>query len=99
MADEDLTLWEVAAETKEWVGPMTVTADGAPVSAFEVAVTEGTKRPTTWRAPLTLEGQRGVLVGVETDWPLAVGKVYTVWIRFTDQPERPVERIGSIKVT
>lgn len=97
MAD-DLTTWTLVAETKEWVGPITVLADGAPVSSFEVTVTEGQARPTTWTAATSLDGGLGVLVGTGTSFPLVTGKRYAVWTRHTDSPEIPVTKVGIIKV-
>lgn len=94
----ELTTWTLPAETKEWVGPITVTADGVPVTNFEVTVTAGAGRPTTWYATEVLEGERGVLVGAGTAFPLRPGQRYTVWTRYTDVPEVPVTRIGTIRV-
>lgn len=97
-----LTMWQLVAETKEWVGPLTVTANATPVTAFEVSVCEGTARPTTWlAADDDPDGgpAKGVLVGAGSSWPLTQGRKYTIFIRFTDNPEIPVERAGLIKVT
>lgn len=97
MADE-LTQWNVAAETKEWVGPITVTADGIAVTSFEVAVTAPGIRPATWAAADVLDGLRGVMVGTGTSHSLIAGGKYTVWVRYTDVPEIPVQRCGTVKV-
>ena len=99
MANATLTEWRLVAETKEWVGPIVVTADGTPVSTFMVSVTKGSARPSVWENAYTLESRLGVLVGVDTDWPLLVNNTYTVWVKFADTPEAPVERVGTIKVT
>lgn len=96
MAD-DLTQWQVAAETKEWVGPITVTADGVPTTAFEVTLTGPGERPAEWAAPTVLDGGRGLLIGDGTDFPLQPGFKYTVWIRYSDTPEVPVQRVGQVK--
>lgn len=98
MADE-LTVWSLAAETLEWVGPIDVTADDVPVTTFTVNVALSTARPGTFTATTTLDGGRGVLVGVGSGYPLIAGKKYTVWIKFTDSPEVPVMRVGTIRVT
>lgn len=95
----DLLTWSLAAETKEFVGPITVTVDGVPVVAFDVAVTIGSARPTTWVSADVVGSDRGVLVGTGTAHLLAVGKKYTVWVRFTDAPEIPVQRAGFVKAT
>lgn len=97
MADE-LTQWSIAAETKEWVGPITVTADGVPTSSFEVTVTGPGARPSAWESASLLDGGRGVLVGTGTSFLLTAGRKYTVWIRYTDSPEVPVQRCGEIRV-
>jgi hypothetical protein len=96
---DDLTTWTLTAETKEWVGPIAVTADGTPVTSFEVSVTAGGARPSTWEAALLLNGGRGVMVGVGTTFPLRVGQRYTVWARFTDITEVPVLKVGAVRVT
>jgi len=93
-----LTQWTLAAETKEWVGPITVTVDGDPVDAFEVAVTVGSGRPSVWTSPTVIDDASGVLVGVGTAVALAPFKTYTVWVRYTDTPEVPVSKCGEIKV-
>ena len=97
MADE-LTQWSVAAETKEWVGPITVTADGVPTTAFEVTLTAPGDRPATWVTATLLDGNRGILIGDDTDFPLTAGRKYTAWVRFTDDPEVPVLHVGNVRV-
>ena len=97
MADEELTQWSVAAETKEWVVPITVTADGVPTTAFDVTLTAPGARPATWQAADVLDGDRGILIGTDTDFELLPGRKYTVWIRFTDDPEVPVQRCGEVR--
>lgn len=96
MADE-LTAWSVAAETCEFVGPITVTADGAPVTNFEVTVTAPGARPIVWVAPEVLGGNRGVMVGTGTPFLLTASTKYVVWIRYADSPETPVMHIGTVK--
>lgn len=96
MAD-DLTQWSIAAETKEWVGPITVTADGTPTTDFEVTLSGPGQRPADWVAPTSLDSGLGLLVGEGTDFPLLPGRKYTVWIRYTDSPEIPVLHVGQVK--
>lgn len=96
MADE-LMQWSVAAETKEWIGPITLTSDGTPVTTFEVTLTSPGARPADWQAADVLGGQRGILIGDGTDFELTPGTKYTVWTRFTDSPEIPVQRCGTVK--
>lgn len=97
MADEELTQWSVAAETREWVGPITVTADGVPTTAFDVTLTAPGARPSLWVAADELDGDKGILIGADTDFELIAGRKYTVWIRFTDDPEIPVQRCGNVR--
>lgn len=97
MADEELTQWSIAAETKEWVGPITVTADGEPTEAFEVTLTAPGARPTTWEAATALDGGLGIMVGTGTTFPMLPQRKYTAWVRFTDDPEQPVLRCGEIR--
>lgn len=93
----DLTTWTLVAETCEWVGPIAVTADGDPVTDFEVTVTAPGVRPTAWTSPDAIGVDLGVLVGVGTVYALMPGVKYTVWIRYAADPETPVERVGYIK--
>ena len=93
----DLTQWLVAAETKEWVGPITVLADDVSVTTFQVTLTGPGERPIEWETPTALDGGLGLLVGTGTDFPLQAGRKYTVWIRFTDSPEQPVMHVGQVK--
>lgn len=98
-----LTQWELVAETKEWVGPITVTVNGSAVTNFTVSVVEGTGRPSTFSAPDTDPDPpgtaKGVIVGVGSSWPITVGKTYTIFAKYSDSPEIPVIRVGRIKVT
>ncbi len=101
MADTELVEWSLPAETKEWVGPLTVTLDGVPQTSYEVQVQLAAARPVigAWAAPTVLEGEGGVLVGVGTSFPLVPLKKYTVWVRYTAAPEIPVVRAGTIRAT
>ena len=97
MAD-DLTAWSLPAETKEWVGPVTLTADGSTVTAFMMTLSAQGQRPANWVDPTELDGKRGLLVGVGTPFTLLPGRRYYVWLKYTDSPEVPVLRVGSIRV-
>lgn len=94
---ETLTPWSVAAETREWVGPITVAIDDVPTSDFEVTLTAPGGRPTAWEEPLLLSGERGILIGDDTTFPLLPGRKYTVWVRVVDDPEIPVQRCGTVR--
>lgn len=94
----EVVQWRLPAETKEWVGPIVVDANGEPVSTFELTLTKDAARPALWKAPLKLSGGYGLLVGLGTDFPLAVGHRHSLWVRFTAMPESPVQKIGLIRV-
>jgi hypothetical protein len=97
---DEFTPWSLPGETKEWVGPITVLADGDVTNAFKVTVTAPGARPVNWQDAIQLDfsGGYGVMVGVGTAFPLVVGRKYTVWIRYTDAPEQPVRKVGTIRV-
>lgn len=96
MADT-LPTWNLAAETKEFVGPITVTADGSPVTTFEVTVTSGAVRPSNWQPRDVIGGFRGVMVGAGTPFTLEPGRKYSIWTKYSDDPEVPIDRIGYIR--
>lgn len=98
MADV-LTTWTLPAESKEFVGPITVLVDNVAVTNFEVAFTDGTARPTTWAAADIVDAARGILIGPGTANATVVAHKYTVWVRFTDSPEIPVTRACYVKIT
>ncbi len=92
-----MTTWELPAETKEFVGPITLTANGAAVTNFEIAVAVKGQRPTTWAAP-TLDGtDRGVMVGAGTAVPLVPGRTYVIFARYATLLETPVIEVGQVK--
>jgi hypothetical protein len=95
---EVIPTWSLVQETKEFI-PLAVTADGVPVTSFSVSVCAGTGRPATWAAADSVGGETGVLVGVGTAWLLTLNVKYTVYVKFTDNPEIPVTRAVFIKVT
>lgn len=98
MADV-LTTWSIPAESKEFIGPITVLVDATPVTSFEVAFTDGTARPTSWAAADVIGSERGILIGPGTTHTTVLAHKYTVWVRFTDSPEVPVTRACYVKVT
>ena len=80
-------------ESVEFI-PVTVTVDGASVSAgVEVCVTTRSARPVDWADPVELEGQIGVMTGGQDPG------TYTVWARVTDNPEIPVIECGTYRIT
>jgi hypothetical protein len=97
---EVLVTWTLPAESKEFIGPITVKVNNVAVGSFDVAFTDGpTARPTTWASADVIGADKGILVGPGTSHTLIVGHKYTVWVRFTDDPEIPVTRACLVKVT
>jgi hypothetical protein len=93
------TTWTLPRESKEWVGPVTVTANGVPTTTFSVSLTTGTDRPAGWRAPDVQGGQLGILVGPGTSWPLPPG-LYAIWVQIVSSGEAPVlDDVGTIIIT
>ena len=97
------TLWTLPRESEEWVGPLTVTVNGAPVTTYQVAVVKHGQRPTAWATPdndpRTPFTALGVLIGPGTANALAAGS-YHIWIKVTSSPELPVlDDAGQIIIT
>ena len=93
------TNWTLPRESEEWVGPLTVTVNGAAITAFTVAVVAVGARPASWLAPDLLGGLYGVLVGPGGTWPLTAGS-YAIWVKVTAAGESPVlDNAGSIIIT
>lgn len=96
------TQWQIPRESREFVGPLAVTVDGTPTTAYEVAVLADGTRPnaSSWRAPDNVGGSLGVLVGPGGTYELAPGN-YRIWARVTDaNPESPVlDSAGWIRIT
>lgn len=102
MAEEELTTWTVIAETREWVGPITMSLTANDVTTttedFEVCVVPKGSRPTAWQAPDASQGgELGVLVGADTPYPLTPGPTYQIYARHTSTLEIPVVLVGQIK--
>jgi hypothetical protein len=101
------TTWTLSRLSREWVGPITVTADGTPVTDWTYAVVQFGQRPATPEeidaAPAVLgagdAARRGVLVGPGTDHELTPGR-YLIWLRYVADPEAPVlEPVGVLVIT
>lgn len=98
VASATLMTWVLAAESKEWIGPVTALVNGVPEDTFQMAITAGSDRPATWEDTLTLNDGQGLLVGPGTGNVLAIGTKYTVWVKYVASPEIPIFRVGYIKV-
>jgi hypothetical protein len=88
-----VTTWSLSSLSREWVGPITVTADDTPVTGWTYLVLPWGEKPTAPedidRVPDALDGGLGVLVGPGSTNILPVG-VYRIWLRYVDAPEAPV---------
>lgn len=95
-----LTTWTLPRESKEWVGPVTVTVSGTPVTTFTLAILPKGTRPASgdWATPYALDGGLGLLVGPGSTLVLPVG-VHRVWAKITDAPEIPVAEVGTVIIT
>lgn len=88
-----MTTWRLSSLSREWVGPITLEADGEAVTGWTYKIMPWLDKPDTPESidatPTGLEGGLGVLVGPGTDNVLAVGE-YRIWLRYVDAPEAPV---------
>jgi hypothetical protein len=103
-----LRQWTLYAESKEWVGPISVTVNGQPASSFELSIIPALNgRPIgPWVSPLAAEtalpdgnaGQGlGLVVGPGTDFPLSIGS-HLIVARYATDLEAPIIEVGIINV-
>jgi hypothetical protein len=97
------TLWALARESEEWIGPLTVAVNGAPITTYQVAVVRHGQRPTTWATPdndpQSPGTALGVLVGPATANVLTPG-TWRIWVKVTLSPEVPVlDDAGTIIIS
>lgn len=93
------TNWTLPRESREWVGPITVTVNKVATATFTVSVVPMGSRPAVFLLPDVLGGELGALVGPGSTWPLDPG-VYGVWVKVAATGESPVlDNIGTIVVT
>ena len=98
-----MTTWHVNRLSKEWVGPITVQANGTPVTGWTYAIVPATEQlddtADITGVPSTLDGGLGILVGPDTGHELAPGE-YTIWVRYVDDPEAVVlDDVGRVVIT
>jgi len=98
-----ITTWRIPRLSREWVGPITVTADTTPVTSWTYAITPYNERPATPEdidgVPTLLDDTLGVLVGPDTDNVLTAGR-YLIWVRYTSGAEAPVlDDVGVLVIT
>jgi hypothetical protein len=100
-----LQQWTFPAESREWVGPITLTVGNAPVATFEVAVVKRGVRPYgPWTAPTTAEytddagaTRTGAGVLITPDM-LAVGSWHVLARPTGPGLESPVVDVGVINI-
>lgn len=101
------TTWTLSRLSREWVGPITVTADGLAVDDWTYLLLPAGTRPATPEnidgAPTVLgtgeEARAGILVGPGTDDELGPGR-YLIWLRYVADPEAPVlTPVGVVVIT
>lgn len=98
------TQWRIPPSSiKEWVGPLTASAFGQPVSTFQVAFLPYGQDPTDtdWEPPVPHPDQAttglGVLVAEQTAHPLEPGSMYAISIQIDlGQSEPVVENVGIV---
>lgn len=95
----DEVIWELPAETKEWVGPLHFFIDGIEqVSGVKYTlVLLGARPGSTFADPFDINGKNGIMVGAGTAFPLTAGETYRIWGQCTSNPEIPViNNIGTV---
>jgi hypothetical protein len=97
------TTWTLPRSSREWVGPLTVTADDAAVTGWTYAILPFGERPATPEdidgVPTVLDDARGILVGPDTDNELAAGR-HVIWVRYVSGQEAPVlDDVGILVIT
>lgn len=99
--------WTLSRLSREWVGPITVTADGSAVTDWTYAIVPFGQQPASPEAidaaPFLLDPgpavRSGILVGPGTDHELTPGR-YQIWLRFVADPEAPVlVAVGVLVIT
>jgi hypothetical protein len=98
-----VTTWRISRLSREWVGPVAVTADGLPVIDWAYAILPAGERPATPEsidnAPTVLDDTPGILVGPGTDNVLSAGR-YVIWVRYVAGLEAPVlNDVGVLVIT
>lgn len=98
-----ITTWTLSRLSREWVGPIVVTADGTTVADWVYAIIPSGSQPAAPEdidgIPTVLDDGRGILVGPDTDNPLPPGR-YRIWIRYGAGQEAPVlYAIGVLVIT
>lgn len=97
-----MTTWRIPPESvQEFVGPLTVTANGVATTNYQLAVVEYGSRPTAWEDPTPHPDNAvaglGVVVGVGSTHLLVAGQAYLIWVQIDLGISEPVlDDVGLI---
>lgn len=93
-------IWRVPHETKEWIGPVTVTANGIGISSWEGCLLADGTRPleADWQTPDSIGPDKGIMIGSGTNYPTLTKGSYILWVRFNNGTEVPVSHRAGIVV-
>jgi hypothetical protein len=94
-----MTIWTFDRDDVRWVGPVTVTDNGVPITNYTVSVYIYGGRPASWAAPDVQPGGTalGVLVGAGTKWPMTAARgTYVIRAREVGTPETESVEVGRI---
>lgn len=100
-----MTVWRIPVESvNEWVGALTVAANGVPTTNYQLAVVEYGTRPTVWEDPVPHPDDAvaglGVLVAAGSGHVLVAGKVYIIQVQIDLGISEPVlDNVGIIIAT
>lgn len=87
------TTWQVPQLSREWIGPLSVTADGIPVTDWVYKIMPFDQRPVTAESidgePTILDDMLGIMIGPGTGNELSPGR-FLIWIRYLSGAEAPV---------
>jgi hypothetical protein len=96
-----MTTWRLPQESKDWVGPITVTDGAAPVTTFQVALRRLGSRINTvdWKTPDDLAGAKGLYVGPTSPVGQLGRGVYRLMVKYVASNESPViDRAGVVYI-
>jgi hypothetical protein len=86
------SIWHLPRETKEWIGPITVTANGVIITSWQVCLIADGSRPVEadWQTPDSIGPYLGVTIGTGSNYPSLATGSYLIWVRFDNATEEPV---------
>jgi hypothetical protein len=89
-----VTVWDIPQLSKEWIGPVTITANALPVTNYKLALMPDGVEPATgdWKDPDMSEAERGIVADVATG-------SYKVWAKYDTALESVVlDDVGIVIV-